>query len=340
MKNKNIISVWLFICTILIFFMVGIGGATRVTHSGLSITEWKPIIGLIPPLNEKIWNDEFEKYKKIPEFKLVNNQMNFDDFKKIYFLEYFHRLIGRIIFFVCMAPLFLFFIFKKIDKKFFFKMFFIFSLIGMQGLVGWFMVKSGLIDRTSVNEYWLAFHLCFALLIFSLIFIQLLKVFFDERFDYKDSIFSKIKENKLFFVTLFLTPIQIFFGGLVAGIKIINFCYKNSHDICNFSFSKTIAFQSEMPFFYFHKLSAFILFFSIICISFVYFKKNIKTILLLMSFLTVQIILGILVIFLPENFLYINYFAVIHQMNGFIIEVILLYLCYAQNIKYSKLEIK
>ena len=330
MKNKNQISLWLFLCVILIFCIVGIGGATRITHSGLSITEWKPIVGMIPPFDEKNWNIEFEKYKQIPEFQSINNKMTLSDFKKIYFLEYFHRLIGRVIFFACMIPLFLFFAFKKIEKKFFFQMICIFSLIGIQGLIGWFMVKSGLVGRTSVNEYWLAFHLCSALLIFSSIFIQFLKVFFN----YRDSIFLSIKRNKfLFFVTFILLPMQIFFGGLTAGIRIINFCYQNSHDVCNFSFIQTITFQSEMPFFYFHKLIAFILLFSIICISFFYFKKNTKAILSLFLFLIIQIILGILVIFLPKDFLYINYFAVIHQMNGFFLEAILLYLFVKQNIE-------
>jgi cytochrome c oxidase assembly protein subunit 15 len=330
MENKNLISTWLFLCLISVFSMVFVGGLTRITHSGLSITEWKPIVGFLPPFNEKDWNDEFEKYKQIPEFKLINNNINLTGFKKIYFLEYFHRLLGRITFFLCIIPLFLFFLLKKINKAFFLKMLSIFSLIGIQGLIGWFMVKSGLVVRTSVNEYWLAFHLCFALLIFSLIFIQFLKVFFN----YENSIFASTKENKfLFFVTFILTPIQIFFGGLVAGIRIINFCYKNSHDICNFSFSKTIAFQNEMPVFYFHKLIAFFLFFSIVYIAFFSFKKNFETILSLCLFLITQIIFGILIIFLPQSFSYTNYFAIMHQMNGFIIEAILIYLFFVQNIR-------
>lgn len=332
MKNRNILSLWLFTCTILVFLMVGVGGATRITHSGLSITEWKPIVGIFPPLNQESWKIEFEKYKQIPEFKLINHQMSLDDFKKIYFLEYFHRLLGRLIFLICIIPLFLFFIFKVINIKFFLKMLLIFSLIGIQGLVGWYMVKSGLIDRTSVNELWLASHLLFALLIFSLIFIEGLKIFFH----YENSIFSKIKENKfLFFVTFILIPLQIFFGGLTAGIHILNFCYKNSHDICDFSFLQTVVYQSEMPFFYFHKLLAFALFFSIIYISYFYFSENKKIISSLLFFLIAQIILGIAVIFSPNNFAYINYIAVIHQLNGFLIGALAIYLSFMQNLNYA-----
>ncbi len=325
MKN-NAISIWLFICALFVLAMVGIGGATRITHSGLSITEWKLITGILPPMSAIEWESEFDKYKQIPEYKIVNNQITISDFKKIYFLEYFHRIMGRATFFICIIPLLLFFAFKKIDKKFFFRMIVIFLLIGVQGLIGWFMVKSGLKHRISVDEYWLAFHLIFALFIFSLIFIESLK-FPNQKILDK----SLIVDNKfLSFVTFIIMPIQIFFGGVTAGNHIIHFCNQNSHDICNFSFQKTIMFQSSMTFFCFHKLLAFAIFFSAIIIVYFYFRDNKKTIIFLIFALIAQITLGIVTIFSSQTFEYINHIAVLHQINGFILHGVLIYLLYKQ----------
>jgi cytochrome c oxidase assembly protein subunit 15 len=168
-QDNKLIKIWLFISVLFVLLMVFVGGYTRLTRSGLSITEWNFISGIIPPLSKSEWIKSFEKYKKIPEFNFVNPSMNLEEFKKIYLTEYFHRILGRITGFVILIPLILFFIFRKISFIFFLRNSFIFFLIIIQGTVGWFMVKSGLSDRTSVNEFMLGFHLVFALIIFSLL---------------------------------------------------------------------------------------------------------------------------------------------------------------------------
>jgi cytochrome c oxidase assembly protein subunit 15 len=296
--------------------MVGIGGVTRVTKSGLSITEWKPITGAILPLNENQWMEEFKKYQQIPEFHIENKDMTLSGFKSIFYVEYFHRLFARIIFFVCVVPLLYFFYKKLIDRRFFLRLFGIFSLIGLQGLVGWYMVKSGLTQRTSVNEIWLASHLCFALLIFSLIFWQGLKVKYsaeiEKNIDRANHIF-------LFIMTFILLPFQFFFGGVVAGLHILSMCYQNLDQICSFKFLDVVKYQESLPLFWAHKLFAFILFFGIVALLFSTLKEYKVLVKIVLFLLILQVGLGISVIFLNSEFYGIKYLAVFHQVNGFLL---------------------
>ncbi len=164
------IRVWLFALTALIFVMVLVGGATRLTDSGLSITEWKPIIGIIPPLTDTDWQDAFQKYKQIPEYKLVNKGMNLSEFKTIFWWEWGHRFLGRMIGFAFLLPFLFFWLTRRIEQALFPKLTLMFVLGGLQGLLGWYMVKSGLVDRVDVSQYRLAAHLGLAVLIFSYIF--------------------------------------------------------------------------------------------------------------------------------------------------------------------------
>ena len=168
-SNKKIIF-WLYSGCILVFAMVVIGGITRLTGSGLSITEWKVITGTLPPLNETDWQLEFAQYQLSPQFQKINSDFNIEDFKQIYFWEYFHRLIGRMIGIVFIIP-FLYFYFKKqIDKKLLPKLIIIFLLGAWQGFLGWYMVKSGLQNNPFVSHYRLAIHLVNAFLTFGYIF--------------------------------------------------------------------------------------------------------------------------------------------------------------------------
>lgn len=216
LKYKREIIIWLLAGCFLIFVMVIIGGITRLTGSGLSITEWKLIRGTIPPLNEQQWNEEFENYKHIPQYTRLNYHYTLGDFKKIFFWEYIHRLLGRIIGLVFFIP-FVFFYFKKqFDKPLLKKMLFLFFLGGLQGFLGWFMVKSGLSERTSVSHIRLAIHLLAAFITFAFTFKTTLDIIYPER-NYFDIHLKKI--NKLAVWIFALLFLQIVYGAFVAGLK-------------------------------------------------------------------------------------------------------------------------
>ena len=213
-RDNRKIGIWLLCGCILIFCMVVIGGITRLTGSGLSITEWKPIMGAIPPLNNTEWQIAFQKYKQIPQFQQVNYDFSLEDFKTIFFWEYLHRLIGRLIGIVFIVP-FLWFYFKGMfDKKTLGKVLFLFLLGGLQGFLGWFMVKSGLAERTSVSHIRLAIHLLTAFLTFgfTLYFaLELLKKR-DENNAYNKGLYHLVS------LILFVTTIQLVYGAFVAGM--------------------------------------------------------------------------------------------------------------------------
>ena len=215
--RKKQLILWLISGCSLIAFMVIIGGITRLTHSGLSMVTWKPVTGVIPPLNEQQWLAEFSKYKTSPEYLKKNYHFTLNEFKDIFFWEYLHRLIGRIIGIVFLIP-FLYFVFtKKIKEKWLFtNLIIMFLLGGLQGFVGWYMVKSGLVDNPNVSHLRLATHLMMALLLFSFIFWNVLKLRFPEK-EIKNP--ATIKLNKLAKVVLFFTILQIIYGAFMAGLK-------------------------------------------------------------------------------------------------------------------------
>jgi cytochrome c oxidase assembly protein subunit 15 len=160
------IGVWLGCVALLVFAMVLVGGATRLTESGLSIVEWKPVTGAVPPLGEAAWQAEFAKYKTIPQYERLNRGMSLDEFKTIYWWEWGHRLLGRIIGAAFLVP-FLWFLWKRsFDRRTGFALAGIFALGAVQGAVGWWMVASGLTERVSVSQYRLAFHLTLACMIY------------------------------------------------------------------------------------------------------------------------------------------------------------------------------
>lgn len=160
---------WLLLCAAMVFAMAIIGAITRLTESGLSITEWKPISGAIPPLSEAEWLAEFEKYKQIPEYQVMNRWMTLAEFKHIFFWEWFHRLWGRLIGVVFAVPLVWFALKGMISRPMLPRLVGLFLLGGLQGFIGWFMVQSGLSERTDVSHYRLALHLSMALILYALL---------------------------------------------------------------------------------------------------------------------------------------------------------------------------
>ena len=163
------VRLWLYVIAFLVFCMVIVGGATRLTDSGLSITEWRPLLGAIPPLNEADWLAAFEKYQLIPEYQIQNRGMELGDFKFIYWWEWTHRFLGRFIGVAFVVPLLYFAFTRKIEHRLWPRLLVLFVLGGLQGALGWYMVSSGLIDRIDVSQYRLAAHLTLAASIFAAI---------------------------------------------------------------------------------------------------------------------------------------------------------------------------
>jgi cytochrome c oxidase assembly protein subunit 15 len=159
------VRMWLWCMAALVFAMIVVGGATRLTDSGLSITEWKPIMGAIPPLSDADWHDAFEKYKQIPEYHLVNKGMSLEAFKAIFWWEWAHRFLGRFIGLAFAAPFLAFWLTGRLRAGFAKKLSAVLALGAVQGGIGWYMVSSGLVERVDVSQYRLALHLSVAFLI-------------------------------------------------------------------------------------------------------------------------------------------------------------------------------
>jgi cytochrome c oxidase assembly protein subunit 15 len=213
LQRKSVV-IWLSAVCLLIFSMVIVGGVTRLTHSGLSIVEWKPLMGVIPPTNDKAWNEIFDKYKQYPEYKITNRHMDLSDFKFIFYWEYFHRLLGRLIGVVYFFPFLFFYLRKYFDRKLSLKLFVGFLLGGLQGLVGWFMVKSGLVNDPSVSHYRLALHLAIAFGIAAYLFWNILDILFEDE--------KSTRHHARFKQSLLLTAgicLQIIYGAFTAGKK-------------------------------------------------------------------------------------------------------------------------
>ncbi len=168
-RNRSVLGIWLLTVAFLVFCMVVLGGVTRLTESGLSMVDWRPVTGWLPPLDDAAWQAEFDKYKQFPEYQKVNRGMSLDDFKMIFAFEYAHRLLGRIIGLAFILPLLFFWWRGLIGRRDIMPLLGLFLLGGLQGGIGWFMVASGLVDRPDVSQYRLALHLFAALLIFSLL---------------------------------------------------------------------------------------------------------------------------------------------------------------------------
>ena len=213
--SRKRIIIWLLTGCFFIFAMVVIGGITRLTGSGLSITEWNVVMGAIPPMNAQEWNDTFEKYKATPQFQKLNYDFTVSDFKKIFFWEYFHRLIGRMIGIVFLVPFLFFLLTRQFDKPMIRKTLFLFALGGLQGFLGWFMVKSGLTERTSVSHYRLAIHLVAAFITFAFTLWFALELIYKNEREKVSPFNNHSGRIKLLFGVVI---IQVIYGAFVAGL--------------------------------------------------------------------------------------------------------------------------
>ena len=213
MNNDRHIAQWLFFCAFAIFIMIVLGGVTRLTESGLSIVEWKPVMGTLPPIGNLEWMQEFEKYKQFPEYQKVNKGMSLEDFKTIFYYEYSHRLLGRLIGIFFLLPFLFFWFTKRIKPGLGLPLLGLFILGGLQGALGWFMVKSGLIDQPDVSHYRLALHLTFAFITFA----YTLWVALDLIYPNKNEVILPLR--KLARIAMVVLIIQIIYGGFVAGLN-------------------------------------------------------------------------------------------------------------------------
>lgn len=221
MKVSKSIVLWLISVCAVIFTLVIVGGVTRLTESGLSMVEWKPLLGWIPPMNEGQWLEVFEKYKAYPQYQKVNTGMSLSEFKYIFFWEYFHRVLGRLVGMVFFIPYIYFLIRKTIPSGLNKKLLVAFALGGAQGLLGWFMVKSGLVDDTKVSHYRLAAHLSLAFFLFSyLVWIIQDLVFAKSKTAPKDIKPKRHLLLKRFNMGLIvLIALQIIYGAFTAGLR-------------------------------------------------------------------------------------------------------------------------
>ena len=294
---KKYISYWLAAMFWIVSIMIIVGGLTRLTDSGLSITEWELFSGFLPPLNETQWNIYFNLYKEIPEYKLQNYLMSLDEFKLIFWWEFIHRFLGRLIGIFFILPLIYFSIKLGFNKSK--NLFIIFFLICLQGFVGWYMVASGLVDTVDVSHYRLSLHLVLAFIILSLIFWNYLK--------YKEISQSENKINfSLPIIFLLLIFLQISIGAFVSGMdagKIYNswplmgFSYfPDDNSIINLF--KLEAFNDPSLVQFMHRNLAYLIFIFYLLILFIVYKNNLlnlfKAIKIIGLILIIQIVLGIL----------------------------------------------
>ena len=215
MKSNKPVIIWLLSGCVLLFIMVMVGGITRLTNSGLSMTDWHLVTDTFPPLSEEKWVEAFEEYKKFPEYQKINihNDFTLSDYKFIYFWEWFHRFIGRIIGLVFIIPFVYFLLKKKLDAETIKKCIILLAMGAFQGFLGWFMVKSGLIDNPDVSHFRLALHLTFAFITFAYTLWVALDLIYPE----KTEIYKSLKTIAR--AALVVLIIQIIYGGFVAGLN-------------------------------------------------------------------------------------------------------------------------
>ena len=324
--NKYI-SYWLLIMFVIISIMIIVGGLTRLTDSGLSITQWQLFSGILPPLNEVEWIMYFDLYKEIPEYKLQNYLMSLDEFKVIFWWEFVHRFLGRLIGIFYLIPL-IFFSFKLGIKKTK-NLFSIFILICFQGFIGWYMVSSGLIDRVDVSHYRLALHLVLAFIILSLIFWNFL------RYKCIKNSNLKIKYNLPIFF-LILIYFQITIGAFVSGMDagqiynswpLMGLTYFPDDNLISNLFNLSVFNSPSLTQFIHRNLAYLILLFYLIIYLYIYRLKLLeffKIIKIIGILLFLQILLGILTLLSGASMFY----ASMHQISSIFLVTSSIYLIY------------
>jgi cytochrome c oxidase assembly protein subunit 15 len=217
-RNRHVsVGVWLLICCLAIYAMVVLGGVTRLTGSGLSMVEWRPVTGILPPLSHEQWEETFSLYRQSPEFQKINRGMDLEGFKGIFWLEYLHRILGRTIGAIFLVPLLYFIIRRRIEKPLVPKLIVMFVLGGLQGLLGWYMVKSGLARDPHVSQYRLTAHLGLAFVIYAYLFWVALDLLAPISRSSGDATARGFR--RLSWTVTGLVFLTVLSGGFVAGLK-------------------------------------------------------------------------------------------------------------------------
>ena len=319
-KINKLFLYWLVISLIFVFFIIIVGGLTRLTNSGLSITKWELFAGILPPLNNSTWEIYFDQYKQIPQYKILNSSMSLNEFKIIFYWEYFHRILGRIIGLFFLIPIFFFYLSKKIKSEHMNIAYLILVLILLQGIIGWYMVKSGLVNDVTVSHYRLSIHLCTAILIISTIFWLVRNII-----SKNNKIFFNFSINNLpFQIFILLIFIQIMMGAFVSGLdagKIYqtwplmgnnyfpnDLLIKNLQNITEFDNHSLVQF--------YHRNLAYIIVIYILLLTIYIYKKKMKDLYnplkILLFLLFIQICLGIFTLISGLNI----YLASLHQITS------------------------
>jgi len=312
------LKLWLITLFLLIILMVAVGGLTRLTDSGLSITAWELFTGILPPLNINDWNFYFSKYKKIPEYQNINYSMTLAEFKVIFYWEYAHRLLARFVGLFTLIPLIIFSLKFKDIKYYSNKYYWIFFLVCLQGFIGWYMVSSGLIENNDVSHFRLSIHLSLALFILCLIFWYILNIYKIEKFHEKIS-------NLLLLFILKLIVLQIILGAFLSGLD--GGLIYNSWPDMNGSFLpndvgledviNTQLFSNPSIVQFLHRFTAYVLLLFIIILNYTFIKNNygIKNIIFFDLAILIQIFLGIVTLVSGVEIKY----ASLHQLGSILV---------------------
>ena len=320
-KNKDIyISYWLLLITFLVALMIFVGGLTRLTDSGLSITRWDLISGILPPLSLNDWEKSFSLYKQIPEYKLLNSSMTLEQFKTIYWWEYIHRLLGRFIGLLYLIPLFYFTFKKEIKRNSLISLYLILFLIFIQGYIGWYMVKSGLTERIDVSHYRLALHLTLAFVIFILLLWNYLKYRNQQIFIHNKKLPSYLPISFIFCIL-----VQICMGAFVSGLDagqiyqswpLMNHSYFPDDSDLKDLFSMEVFEMPSIVQFIHRNVAYFIILLFVFIATIIFKDKDFvylrKITLMIFLFLFLQTFLGILTVLSGAQII----FASMHQIGS------------------------
>jgi heme a synthase len=312
------LKLWLITLFSLIVLMVAVGGLTRLTDSGLSITAWELFTGILPPLNINEWNFYFSEYKKIPEYQNINYGMSLEEFKVIFYWEYAHRLLARFVGLFTLVPLLFFSIYFKNIQYYSKKYYWIFFLVCLQGFIGWYMVSSGLIENNDVSHFRLSIHLSLALFILCLIFWYILDIYKTKKFQNKIS-------NLLLLFILKLIVLQIVLGAFLSGLDggLIYNSWPDMNgsffpnDVSYVDLINTQLFNNPSIVQFLHRSTAYLLLFFIIILNLIYFKNkyDFKYVLFFDVAILFQILLGIVTLISGVEIIY----ASLHQLGSILV---------------------
>ncbi len=336
METHKIVKIWLFVGLVMLLVQVVVGGITRITGSGLSITKWEIVTGTLPPMSEKAWEDEFDLYKETPQYREINEGMEMGSifqsgtFKFIYFWEWIHRLWARTMGFVFLFPLIFFLIKGWVQRPMLKRLTVVFILAGLAASFGWIMVASGLVERPWVNAYKLSLHLCIAFAVYSyLLWTYFLTIMPESKLD---NIVERSRFRKLALIFTSLLWVQIFFGGIMSGMKagvifptwpdmngeLIPQIVFNIEEwsVYNFNYYDRNLFMPALIHLI-HRSLAYLLFFTGIYLGFKILKSKPNPLIkngaiLLVTLLIIQVLLGILTVINCQGSIPVLY-GVLHQ---------------------------